>query len=84
MVGYWLGRDFWGRGIATRALRQYLLVDRHRPLHALVSPDNTASLRILKGCGFVPVRDQARQDAEVGTGLPVLELVLGAGPPARQ
>lgn len=80
MVGYWLGREFWGRGIGGRALRQYLSVDRHRPLHALVSPDNAASLRILAACGFVPAPPAQGQDAEVGTGVPVLEFVLDPAP----
>jgi len=25
-VGYWIGREFWGKGVATEALRQFLAV----------------------------------------------------------
>ncbi|MCX4247206.1 GNAT family N-acetyltransferase [Paraliomyxa miuraensis] len=55
LVGYWLGREHWGRGIATRALTEFL--NEHettRPLHAWVARDNVASLRVLDKCGFHP------------------------------
>jgi RimJ/RimL family protein N-acetyltransferase len=59
-LGYWLGQEFWGRGIATQAVRAFLADYDRRPLHAIVSPANAASLRILLGCGFVEVgRDDA-------------------------
>jgi RimJ/RimL family protein N-acetyltransferase len=53
-VTYWLGRDFWGRGIATTALAKFLT--RHqtqRPLYARAAADNAASIRVLEKCGFV-------------------------------
>jgi RimJ/RimL family protein N-acetyltransferase len=52
-MGYWLDRDAWGRGIATRAVTLFLDLERTRPLHAGVAPHNTASLRVLAKCGFV-------------------------------
>lgn len=33
-VGYWLAREVWGRGIATRALELFLEHVNVRPLHA--------------------------------------------------
>jgi len=54
-VGYWVARDFWGRGIATAALAEYLGEVRQRPLHALVSTDNVGSIRVLEKCGFVEI-----------------------------
>jgi RimJ/RimL family protein N-acetyltransferase len=51
-VGYWLGRPFWGRGIATTALREFLEQVTERPLHAYVAKHNLASLRVLQKCGF--------------------------------
>ena len=52
-VGYWLGRDFWGRGIATAALELFLRDhDRERPLAATVAVHNVASMRVLETCGF--------------------------------
>ena len=52
-VGYWLGRDHWGRGVATAALVAFLGEERTRPLHAGVQPANGGSLRVLEKCGFV-------------------------------
>jgi RimJ/RimL family protein N-acetyltransferase len=51
-VTYWLGRPFWGQGIATAALSQLLDLLPTRPLHARVAKDNIASLRVLQKCGF--------------------------------
>lgn len=51
-VTYWLGREFWGRGVATRALRALLEIDATRPIHASAAADNLASLRVLEKCGF--------------------------------
>jgi RimJ/RimL family protein N-acetyltransferase len=51
-VSYWLGRSFWGRGIATRALRDFLDLVEVRPLFARVVKDNVASCRVLEKCGF--------------------------------
>jgi RimJ/RimL family protein N-acetyltransferase len=51
-VTYWIGRSYWGRGIATAALGMFLSVDRCRPLHARVAHDNIGSRRVLEKCGF--------------------------------
>lgn len=51
-VGYWLGREFWGRGIASEALRQFLGVVQTRPLVAHVAKHNLGSRRVLEKCGF--------------------------------
>jgi RimJ/RimL family protein N-acetyltransferase len=51
-VTYWIGRSYWGKGIATAALNAFLTVDRSRPLHARVAHDNVASHRVLEKCGF--------------------------------
>ena len=52
LIGYWLGREYWGRGIATRALSAFLRCVRVRPLYAHVAKHNIASLRVLQKCGF--------------------------------
>src|SRR5688500_4338295 len=52
-VGYWVGREYWGRSVATRALRQCLELVTERPVHAAVARDNIASIRVLQKCGFV-------------------------------
>ena len=51
-VGYWLGREFWGHGIATAALTQFLESIPTRPLYAHVAKHNIASKRVLEKCGF--------------------------------
>jgi RimJ/RimL family protein N-acetyltransferase len=63
-VAYWIGREYWGRGIATRALRGFLEAVRERPLQARVAADNHASLRVLEKCGFSVIgRDRAFANA---------------------
>lgn len=52
-VTYWIGREYWGRGAATAALRELLDVVPDRPLHARAAADNDASIRVLAKCGFV-------------------------------
>jgi RimJ/RimL family protein N-acetyltransferase len=51
-VSYWLGKEFWGVGIATRALATFLETLDKRPLYARVAQDNVASIRVLEKCGF--------------------------------
>ncbi len=51
-VTYWIGRSYWGKGIATRALEAFLAVDPARPLRGRVAYDNVASRRVLEKCGF--------------------------------
>ncbi len=54
-VTYWIGRPYWGRGLATLALRRLLKEETTRPLHARVAADNVASIRVLEKVGFVQV-----------------------------
>lgn len=51
-VGYWLGRESWGKGVATKALSEFLRLLKTRPLYAHVAKHNRASLRVLEKCGF--------------------------------
>ncbi len=51
-VGYWLGKEFWGKGIASQALAQFLDLIETRPLYAHVAKHNNASKRVLEKCGF--------------------------------
>ena len=53
-IGYWLGRDHWGRGVATTALALFLCELTVRPVHAYVAGSNIASQRVLEKCGFWP------------------------------
>ena len=51
-VGYWIAKEHWGRGIATRALALLLEEVPTRPLHARVATHNVGSIRVLERCGF--------------------------------
>jgi RimJ/RimL family protein N-acetyltransferase len=52
-VTYWIGRAYWGQGIATRALSEFLAHgNRARPMYARVAKDNLGSRRVLEKCGF--------------------------------
>jgi RimJ/RimL family protein N-acetyltransferase len=51
-ITYWVGRAYWGKGIATGALNAFLAIEQSRPLHARVAYDNVASHRVLEKCGF--------------------------------
>lgn len=58
MIGYWIARSHWGRGVATQALQMFLAEIQKRPLHARVATTNLPSLRVLQKCGFIVVEYQ--------------------------
>jgi RimJ/RimL family protein N-acetyltransferase len=64
-VGYWIGREFWGQGIATEALRLFLEDFPERPLYAWLIGTNIASIRVLEKCGFRPADDAAVEPGEL-------------------
>jgi RimJ/RimL family protein N-acetyltransferase len=70
-VGYWIGREFWGRGLATQALAELVGMVEARPLYAHVVKSNVASIRVLEKNGFVEVE---RHTGDDGTEELVLEL----------
>ncbi len=51
-VGYWIGGEHWGKGVATQALSAFLGFETTRPLHARVATHHVASMRVLEKCGF--------------------------------
>ena len=62
MLGYWIGRGFWGRGVATTAVRALLDEIPHRPLFAYVAASNIGSIRVLEKNGFI----RATEEPEIG------------------
>ena len=66
LVGYWIGREFWGRGLATRALAELLTEVKDRPLHAYVATSNLGSIRVLEKCGFTFVSQETEFDERLG------------------
>ena len=51
-VGYWIGKEFWRRGIASTAVAELLELVKIRPLFAEVANHNEASKRVLLKNGF--------------------------------
>jgi RimJ/RimL family protein N-acetyltransferase len=73
-VTYWLGRDFWGKGVATLALAGFLEIVKERPVYGRCAADNVGSRRVLEKCGFVFVsEDQGFSNAR---GEEIAEVVL--------
>jgi RimJ/RimL family protein N-acetyltransferase len=74
-VGYWLGREFWGQGLATKALAE-LVAELDRPIYAEVAATNVGSVRVLEKCGFELVGTVKEQHEAFGeVELLVMELV---------
>ena len=79
-IGYWLGREYWGQGFATEALRRlarHLLGDLGLALiSATTHPDNAASRRVLEKAGLSPAghREVARPARGESVVMPVMEL----------
>ncbi len=76
-VGYWIGRQYWGKGVATKALAAFLDQVRARPLYARVAKHNIASVRVLEKCGFT-IAGEDKGDAN-GRGPEVDEWILTLG-----
>jgi RimJ/RimL family protein N-acetyltransferase len=72
LVGYWIGREHWGKGIATRALTLLLTEVDTRPLHAHVARHNAGSIRVLEKCGFRIVGEQTFEEL----GQRIVEVIL--------
>ncbi len=57
LLGYFFGKAYWGKGVATLAIREFLKLETSRPLFAFVSNDNLGSLRALEKNGFTRVEE---------------------------
>jgi RimJ/RimL family protein N-acetyltransferase len=76
LIGYWIGREHWGRGVATQALALFLGEVSARPLYAHVAAHNAGSIRVLQKCGFQRDRVQEAQAPEAEDGIEELIFVL--------
>lgn len=54
-ITYWMDKKFWGKGIATTALKKFLAIENTRPIFGRVAFDNFASQRVLEKAGFMKV-----------------------------
>ncbi|MEN6409958.1 MAG: GNAT family N-acetyltransferase [Anaerolineaceae bacterium] len=80
-VSYWLGKEYWGKGIATRALSLFLKSVTARPLYARVVDDNHASRRVLEKCGFKFLAASRGFANARGKDVDESTLILEANPP---
>ena len=73
-VTYWIGGEYWGRGIATAALATFL--EHHateRPLYGRAARQNVGSLRVLEKCGFHQIGVESGENARGET---IAEVIL--------
>lgn len=54
-ITYWIDKQFWGKGVATKALQHFLTLENARPIFGHVAFDNIGSQRVLEKCNFVKV-----------------------------
>jgi len=66
LVGYWIGREFWGKGLATKALAELITEVTERPLYAYVATANVGSIRVLEKCGFTLSGHETEFDERLG------------------
>ena len=77
LIGYWVGREYWGRGVATAALAEFLIHETTRPLWAYVAAHNFGSIRVLEKCRFRRETTGVSKD-----GMPEILMTLDAPAPA--
>ena len=78
LLGYWVGREWWGRGVATQALALLMEEVSIRPLYAHVVAHNVGSIRVLDKCGFRRDRAQEATAPPPDDGIEELVFVLEA------
>ncbi len=77
-VTYWLGKEFWGKGVATLALGELLKLVADRPIFARAAADNIGSVKVLEKCGFTMVgKDKGFAE---GRGAETEEFIFRLGP----
>ena len=54
-ITYWVDRKYWGQGIATNALTEFLKTELSRPIYGRVAFDNLGSQKVLEKCGFLKI-----------------------------
>jgi RimJ/RimL family protein N-acetyltransferase len=83
LIGYWIGKSFWGRGVATNALALFLVEHDERPLFAMVAKHNVGSFRVLEKCGFRVVGEGVNTATPGEAPVPEFEMRLDGPRPAR-
>jgi RimJ/RimL family protein N-acetyltransferase len=75
-VTYWIGKDYWGQGLATKALAAFLKAQTARPLYGRAAKDNAGSLRVMEKCGFTVIGSEMGYANARGGEIEELLLVL--------
>ncbi|MFI5344859.1 MAG: GNAT family N-acetyltransferase [Elusimicrobiota bacterium] len=75
-VCYWIGGEYWGKGVATKGLALFLERVQERPFHARVAKSNVGSLRVVQKCGFVVVAEEQYAGHD---GVQIEEFILKLG-----
>lgn len=65
LIGYWIGREHWRKGVATSALSKFVDLLGERPLFAQVAKHNLSSIRVLEKCGFEVQSKETGKDGVV-------------------
>ena len=52
-ITYWIDKKYWGKGVASKALQQFLQTETTRPIFGHVAFDNLGSQRVLEKAGFI-------------------------------
>jgi RimJ/RimL family protein N-acetyltransferase len=78
LLGYWVGRACWGRGVATQAVALFVDEVSTRPLYAHVAAHNVGSIRVLDKCGFRRDRVQEAKAPAPDDGIEEFIFVLNA------
>lgn len=76
LLGYWIGREWWGCGVATQALTLMTQEVAARPLYAHVVAHNVGSIRVLEKCGFERDRTQEAKAPTSDDGIEELVFAL--------
>jgi RimJ/RimL family protein N-acetyltransferase len=54
-ITYWIDKPYWGQGITTAALMEFLALETARPIIGRTAFDNVGSQKVLEKCGFVRI-----------------------------
>ena len=78
LIGYWIGKTWWGCGVATAGLAAFLEWLSARPLYARVAKNNIGSIRVLEKCGFALSSEMKETLPSPSDGVEELVFVLSA------
>ena len=54
-ITYWIDKAYWGKGVATKALTEFLKTEKMRPILGRTAFDNVGSQKVLEKCNFVKI-----------------------------